>query len=228
MGTLFIVATPIGNLKDITFRAALVLKDVDYVLCEDTRISGRLLFDLKIEKQKIVFNDFNEESKIAGIVGDLKSGKDIALVSDAGTPLISDPGYKLVRECISRGIKVEAIPGPSAVIAALTVSGLPPDKFLFLGYLPKKDGKRMKFLKDLFTILHSMEDKHFRTTVIFYESPYRLVDMLNDVLEIFGDIDIIVCRELTKIHEEVRREKISESIKHFSEVNPKGEFTVLM
>ena len=227
MGTLYIVATPIGNLKDITYRAIEILGSVDYILCEDTRITGKLLSHYGIKKRLVSFNEFNENFKSDSTINDLSVGKSIALLSDAGSPLISDPGYKLVRECISKGIKVEAIPGPSAAISALTVSGLPPDKFLFLGYLSKKQGKRKETLRSLFTILPSMKDKELRSTVIIYESPYRLVTTLQDLQEIFGDIDIVVCRELTKMHEEVRREKVSESTRHFSQAEPKGEFTIL-
>ena len=175
----------------------------------------------------VPFNEFNEESKIAQTIDDLNSGKKIALVSDAGTPLISDPGFKLVREAINKGIKIESTPGPTATITSLTVSGLPTDKFLFLSYLPKKQVKRKKLLQSLFTILQSMEDNRLKPTVILYESPHRLIRTLTDFKEVFGDIDIVICREMTKIHEEVRREKVSQAIEHFSEVNPKGEFTIV-
>lgn len=220
MGTLYIVATPIGNLADITLRAIEVLGNVDYVLCEDTRVTGRLLNNFEISKKMVSFNDFNEVSKINNVITDIKEGKNIALVSDAGTPLISDPGYKLVRDAVHQNIKVEAIPGPSSVIAALMISGKPPDKFLFLGYLPKKDGKRRSLLEDV-------KNSKVESTVIFFESPFRLLKTLMNVLEVFGDIDIVICRELTKLHQEIRREKVFESVRHFSEVNPKGEFTIL-
>ena len=227
MGTLYIVATPIGNLKDITLRAIEILKSMDLIVCEDTRVTGRLLSHYEIQRKMLALNDFNEERKVPEIINYLKDGMDVALVSDAGTPLISDPGYKLVREAIRVGIRVGTIPGPSALISALTISGKPPDKFLFLGYLPKKPVKRKKILQSLSSILQSMVNSELKATVILYESPYRLVEMLKDVLEVFGDVDITICRELTKMHEEVRREKVSESIKHFSEVTPKGEFTIL-
>src|SRR3989344_6371447 len=148
MSTLYVVSTPIGNLGDITLRAIETLKFVDYILCEDTRVTGRLLNHLGIDKKMVVLNDFNEVNTITRIVADLHGEKEIALVSDAGTPLVSDPGFKLVRELVSVGIKVEAVPGPSAAMAALTGSGLPTDKFLFLGFLPKKDGKRRQLLSD--------------------------------------------------------------------------------
>ncbi len=173
-----------------------------------------------------ILNDYNEAKQVPMLVSRLKN-EHLALVSDAGTPLISDPGFKLVRECIKEGIKVESIPGPSSVLTALTVSGLPPNKFLFLGYLPNKQTKRQRLLESLFTILQSMEDKDLKTTIIFYEAPHRLLEALEDIQKIFGDIDIVICRELTKLHEEVRREKISESIEHFQKTTPKGEFTIL-
>lgn len=227
MGTLFIVSTPIGNLKDITLRALDTLKSVDYILAEDTRVSGKLLKNYGIEKRMISFNDFNEEIKTPKAIADLKSGQDIALVSDAGTPLISDPGFKLVRQAITEGIKVESIPGPSSVIAALTISGLPPDKFLFLGYLPKKQTKRTKLLKSMFTILASMEDKKIKPTVILYESPHRILGTLEDIKELFGDIHIVIAREVTKLHEEVIRGSILEVIGSLENKPVRGELTVL-
>ena len=221
-GKLYIVATPIGNLGDITFRAIETLRRVDYVVCEDTRVSGKLLNHYQISKKMLAMNDFNEQRKIPDIVADLLLGKNIALLSDAGTPLISDPGYKLVRESIAKGIKVEAIPGASAAICALTVSGLPPDKFLFLGYLPKKEGKRKEIL------LNTNESiSKVKATVIVYESPFRLLKTLEDLKEVFGDIEIVVCRELTKMHEEVKKDEISALIAHYSTISPKGELVVL-
>ena len=222
MGILYLIATPIGNLGDITLRAIEILKKVDYVLCEDTRVTGKLLNNYEIAKKMVSFNDFSEETKTPNVIGDLLSGKIVALVSDAGTPLISDPGYKLVRECIHQGIAIEFIPGSSSVIAALTISGLPPDKFIFVGYLPKKDLKRRKFLEDL-----KKSREIIKSTIIAFESPYRLLKTLESVKEVFGDVDITVCRELTKIHEEVRRETVSQSITHFSKNVPKGEFVIL-
>ncbi len=158
-----------------------------------------------------------------GIIADLEEGRNIALVSDAGTPLVSDPGFKLVREAIANGVKVESIPGASAAIAALSVSGLPTDKFMFVGYLSKKDGKRKTMLEALKKI-----DEILKMTFILYESPYRVIKTLDAIKQIFGDIDIVVCRELTKIHEEIKRERVSDLIKHFSTANPKGEFVVLI
>lgn len=223
MGTLFIVSTPIGNLKDITLRAIETLKAVDYILCEDTRVSGKLLNAYDIQSRMVAFNEFNENLKSAEVLEDLVGGQSIALISDAGTPLVSDPGYKLARDAIAKGIKVESIPGPSAVIAALTISGMAPDRFLYLGYLPKKEGKRKNLLSDI----KKLRDT-FKTTVIFYESPFRLLKTLEEINEVFGDIEVTVCRELTKMHEEVRREIVSQLILHFTKVAPKGEVTVLL
>src|SRR3989344_7424943 len=223
MATLYIVSTPIGNLKDITLRAIETLKSADYILCEDTRMTGKLLNEFQIDKRMVAFNEFNEDSKAAPVLADLQADRVIALVSDAGTPLVSDPGYKLVRDAIAKGIKVESIPGPSAVITALTVSGLAPDRFLFLGYLPKKEGKRKGLLLDIKKLRES-----FKSTVIFYESPFRLLKSLEDIKHVFGEVDVVICRELTKMHEEIRREKTSASIETFTKTSSKGEFTILV
>jgi 16S rRNA (cytidine1402-2'-O)-methyltransferase len=219
MGILYLVSTPIGNLKDITLRALEVLSSVDIIACEDTRKTGLLLQKLKIthKPELISYYEENEFGRIPQIINLLKAGKNVALVSNAGTPTLSDPGYKLVREAIKECIKVEAIPGPSAILNALVVSGLPTDKFLFLSFLPKKPGKRQKILLSL----------PKEITIIFFESPFRLLKTLEGLKELFGDIEIVICRELTKVFEEIRREKISASINHFIEVKPKGEFTLL-
>lgn len=223
MATLYIVATPIGNLKDLTLRAIETLKSVDLIVCEDTRVFGKLAKAYDIGQKLISVNDFNEQSRIAQVIGEIEAGANTALVSDAGTPLISDPGYKLVREAIERGISVQSIPGPSSVVAALTVSGLPPDKFLFFGYLSKKANKKKETLDNV-----GRMRKIISFTAIFFESPYRLLATLKLVKDIFGDIDIVICRELTKMHEEIRREKVSESIEYFSKIVPKGEFVILI
>jgi len=222
MGTLYIVSTPIGNLKDITFRAIEILKSVDYILCEDTRISGKLLKHYEINSRLVKFADFNEEKIIPAVVSDLTRGQKIALVSDAGTPLISDPGFKLVRQVTESGIKVESIPGASATLSALVISGLPTDKFLFLGYLSKKDSKRLKMLEDVRSAL-----KIFKTTIIIYESPYRVLKTLRDVRVVFGDVTIAVCRELTKLYEETFRGTVSEALDYFTKKAAKGEFVIL-
>ena len=232
MGTLYVVATPIGNLDDITIRAVKTLQNVDAIACEDTRKTRILLSRIlpihtnttnnPINKCLISYYEQNELQRIPKIINALKNGLNIALVSDAGTPTISDPGFKLIRECIREGIKIESIPGPSSAITALTSSGLPTDKFLFLGYPPRKPGHRIKFFQKITPILSSVG-----VTSILFESPHRLLQTLKELKGVFGDIDIVICRELTKIHEEIRREKISESLEHFTKVAPKGELVVL-
>jgi len=216
---IYLVSTPIGNLKDITLRAIEVLSSVEIIACEDTRKTGLLLEKLEIKNkpQLLSYYEENEQGRIPQIINFLKEGQSVALVSNAGTPTISDPGYKLVRECINENILVESIPGSSSVLTALTVSGLPTDKFLFLGFLPKKEGKRK-------TIFESLPQK---TTIIFFESPFRLLKTLKELKKLLGDINVVICRELTKVFEEARREKIQASIKHFLEVKPKGEFVIL-
>lgn len=215
LGVLYVVATPIGNLEDISLRAINILGSVDIILCEDTRHTGLLLSKYNLKQARLIsYQDFNELQRIPEVIGLLMEGKKIALVSDAGTPLISDPGYKLINECIKRDIKVIPIPGASALTAALSVSGLPTNNFLFIGYLPKQKNKRQKILKSL-----------PQTTVVFYEAPHRLIETLNDLKTIKGDINIVILREITKIHEEIFRGTVSEAIAHF--INPKGEFVIL-
>ncbi len=218
LGKLCLVATPIGNLKDITLRAIDILSSVDVIACEDTRKTGLLLKKLEIDNnpQLLSYYEENEAGRIPQIISLLKLGKNVALVSNAGTPTISDPGFKLVRECIKENINVEAIPGASAVLSALIVSGLPTDKFIFLGFLPKKEGKRKKILEKL--------EKD--TTTIIYVSPYRLVKRLEELKSLFGDIEVVVCRELTKMHEEVKRDKISDLLSYFGKKKIKGEITL--
>ena len=228
---LFIVATPIGNLQDLSFRAVKILQSVSAVACEDTRRAGLLLKHIseispaETPKEKpllISYYEQNEYSRIPQIINSLKNGQDIALISDAGMPTISDPGFKLVRECIKEGIKVEVIPGPSSVINALVTSGLPTDKFLFVGYPPKKPGHRLKFFQNINSMMYIIEP-----TIIIFEAPHKLIRTLEELKEVFGDIDIVICRELTKIHEEIQRSKISESLIHFEKKEPKGEIVVL-
>ena len=223
-GTLYVVATPIGNLQDVTLRAIKILSSVDAIACEDTRKTGMLIsriLPVDINKPRLIsYYEQNELQRIPEIINALKNGLNIALVSDAGTPTISDPGYKLVRECIREGIKVESIPGPSSVISSLASSGLPTDKFLFVGYPPKKPGHRK-------TLFENLTKLPIKTTIILFEGPHHLIRTLSKMKEVFGDIDIVICRELTKIHEEIRREKISDSIAHFTKVAPKGEFVIL-
>jgi 16S rRNA (cytidine1402-2'-O)-methyltransferase len=226
MSNLYIVSTPIGNLQDITLRALEILKSVDYVVCEDTRKTGNLI-NLLIGKENtnakyISYFEHNEERKIPEILYLLDQGCNIALVSDSGTPLISDPGFKLVRECAMRGVNVISVPGPSSVISSIVVSGLPTDKFLYLGFLPKGKGKREKILVNLKDSLEKIP-----STVIILESPHRVLETLNEIDTIFGDIFVVICRELTKIHEEVARGKISETKDYFQKSALKGEIVVL-
>lgn len=221
-GTLYVISTPIGNLGDITKRAVDTLKNLDILLVEDTRVSGKLLKNFNIDLKMISFNEYSEKTKTASVISLLREGKTVGIISDAGTPLISDPGFLLLREAIKNGIPITAIPGPTALIYALSVSGLPTDKFIFMGYLPKKEGKRINILKNL-----KKASEYITATVIFYESPYRLLATLKNINEVFGDIDMVVCRELTKIHEEVLRESVSKLVDHFSVTAPKGEFTLL-
>jgi 16S rRNA (cytidine1402-2'-O)-methyltransferase len=232
MGTLYLVPTPIGNLADITLRSLRTLFNVDIIACEDTRRTGLLLEKLltefspnpedKRKPQLLSYYDQTELQRIPQIITLLKSGKNIALVSDAGTPAVSDPGFKLIRECIKEGLKVESLPGASSVLTALTVSGLPTDKFLFVGYPPHKPGHRAYFFQDIQSSLESI-----KSTIIFFEAPHKIKTTLNDVKRVFGDIDIVLCRELTKMYEEIRREKISVSLAHFKKTPPKGEFVIL-
>jgi 16S rRNA (cytidine1402-2'-O)-methyltransferase len=227
-GNLYIVATPIGNLQDISLRAIETLKNVDFIACEDTRKTAFLLKKLGVtiftnNRSKLVsYYEQNEFKRIPEIINCLKNGLSMALVSDAGTPTISDPGFKLLRDCILEGIRVESIPGASSVISALVSSGLPTDKFLFLGYLPKKEGHRKTMLLNLESSL-----KLIKATVIIFEAPHRIIKTLEELKNVFSDIDIVLCRELTKIHEEIRREKITSSLGHFNQTNPKGEFVIL-
>lgn len=221
-GKLILVSTPIGNLNDISKRAIETLSSVDLVACEDTRRTGQLLKNLDIKKPLLSYYEENELKQIPRIIEQLRNGETIALVTDSGTPTISDPGFKLVREAISENIPVDIIPGPSAVISALAISGLPTNRFLFLGFLPPKQGKR----KSVFSQVRDVQ-QIMNSTVIFYESPHKLTATLEDLKDVMGDLDIVICRELTKVFQEIRREKISESLKHFSKTKPKGEFTIV-
>lgn len=221
---LTIVATPIGNLKDITLRALEVLKDVDAIICEDSRRTSILLNHYQIQKPMMVLNDFNEANLIPQILQKLISGQNLALVSDAGTPLISDPGYKLVRECILSEITVDSLPGPTAAITALTLSGLPPDKFLFLGYLPEKPGHRKNILNNLVHPEGGIR-WHLEITVIIYVAPHKLIRTLEDMKEVFGNIEIVLTSELTKIHQNIDKKNISDWLEDLKA--PRGEYTLL-
>ena len=220
LGKLFVVSTPIGNLEDITLRAVNVLKDCDVIACEDTRTTKKLLARYGIETAVTSYHEHNEVEKSPKLLEKLKEGKDIALVSDAGTPSVSDPGWRLVNLSIENNIEAIPIPGPSAVLSALVVSGLPVDRFLFLGFFPKTVGKKKELLKDV---------EHHPYTLIFYESTRRLSGSLSVLLEILGDRNICIAREMTKLYEEVIRGSVSEVISILSKrVSVKGEVTVVI
>jgi len=218
-GTLYIVSTPIGNLEDITLRALRILKEVDLIAAEDTRHTGLLLRHFGIQKPLTSYFEGNELKKREFILSRLKQGERIALVSDAGTPGISDPGFRLIQLTIENEIPVVPIPGPSAVITALSVAGLPTDAFLFRGFLPHKPKKRRDLLKQL---------EGVRETLIFYESPHRLSETLKDILELLGDREMVLTRELTKIYEEILRGTASDILNQIAEKKLKGEITLLI
>ncbi len=212
---LYIVATPIGNLKDITYRAIEVLKLVDFIACEDTRHTKILLDYYKIKTPTISYFQHSKVTKLNKLVSLLAEGKNIALVTDSGTPGISDPGQKLIFEAVNHKIEVVPIPGPVAAIAALSISGFKLSKFLFIGFLPKKKGRQTK-LREL-----SKEKR----VIVLYESPYRIIKTLNDLKEFLGDREVVLCRELTKKFEEVYRGEISEVL---PQIKPKGEFVIVI
>ncbi|MBI3991547.1 MAG: 16S rRNA (cytidine(1402)-2'-O)-methyltransferase [Candidatus Omnitrophica bacterium] len=218
-GTLFLVGTPIGNLGDITYRAVQVLKEVDLIAAEDTRRTKILLQHYGISTQLTSYFEYNRLGKEEQLLKSLQEGKNIALVSDAGMPGISDPGFNLIREAIRRYISLEIIPGPSALISGLILSGLPTHRFAYEGFLSSKSSARRKRLNELIT-----EER----TMIFYESPYRLLSMLKDVNEILGDRHSACIRELTKKFQEAIRGKVSELIAHFNNNKPRGEFVVVV
>ncbi|WP_319479016.1 16S rRNA (cytidine(1402)-2'-O)-methyltransferase [uncultured Draconibacterium sp.] len=216
---LILVPTPIGNLQDITLRAVAVLKTADIILAEDTRVSSKLLKHLEIEKKLIAHHKFNEHKTTGSIVSKIEQGNTVALISDAGTPAISDPGFLLVRACVEKNLKVECLPGATALIPALAVSGLPTDKFVFEGFLPQKKGRqtRLKILAE--------ESR----TIVLYESPYRLVKALGQFAEFFGpERKACVCRELSKMFEEVKRGTVTELQEYYTEHTPKGEIVIVV
>ena len=219
-GTLYIVATPIGNLEDITTRAIRILGEVDLIACEDTRQTRKLLDRYSIAKPLISYHEHNEQARSADLLRELEAGKSIALVSDAGTPLIADPGYRLVDLARKKGIAVSPIPGPSALLAALSASGMPTDSFSFHGFLPPKRGQRSKFLEDL---------RSFQATLVFYEAPHRILEALEDIGKILGERPVVLARELTKIHEEFLHGTAAE-IRDELEKRPsvKGEITLII
>jgi 16S rRNA (cytidine1402-2'-O)-methyltransferase len=220
-GTLYLVATPIGNLADITHRALQVLKNVNLIACEDTRHTNKLLNHYGIITKTISYHEHNEQQRAAQLIEQLKEGSDIAIVSDAGTPSISDPGFRLVRAAIEHDIAVVPVPGPSALIAALIAAGLPTDEFFFAGFLPARPNARRTRLKEL----HAVPG-----TLIFYEAPHRLAAALKDVFEILGEREAVVARELTKLHEEIRRGRLSDLAADYADRKNdiRGEIVVLI
>lgn len=219
MGILYIVPTPVGNMEDMTLRAIRILKEADVILAEDTRTSGILLKHFDIKNQLLSHHKFNEHGTSAGIVQRLLAGQTIALISDAGTPGISDPGFFLVREAVRAGIEVQTLPGATAFVPALVSSGLPCDRFCFEGFLPQKKGRQTKLL--------SLKDEE--RTMIFYESPYRVLKTLQQFSEVFGpERHVSACREISKVHEESVRGTLAEVIAHFQEHEPRGEFVIVV
>lgn len=219
MGKLYVVPTPVGNLEDMTFRAIRVLKEADLILAEDTRTSGILLKHYDIKNPMQSHHKFNEHQTVEHIVTRIRSGETIALISDAGTPGISDPGFLIVRECVRNGIEVQCLPGATAFVPAIVSSGLPNERFCFEGFLPQKKGRM--------TRLNSLAEE--KRTMIFYESPYRLVKTLTQFSEIFGpERPVSVCREISKVHEESVRGTLAEVIQHFTENEPRGEIVIVL
>src|SRR6516165_7546296 len=218
-GCLYLVATPIGNLEDITLRALRILKEADQIACEDTRHTQKLLNHYNIRKSLVSYHEHNEMTRAPELVVAMEDGASIALVSDAGMPLVSDPGYRLVTLCLRHRVPVVPIPGPSAILAALSASGLPNDEFLFAGFLPARSGERRRALERL-----RIEDR----TIIFYEAPHRIEETLADANEILGDRPACIAREVTKIHEEFRRGSLAELATSLSENPARGEITLLI
>ena len=217
-GNLFVVGTPIGNLEDITLRAISTLQDVDFVLAEDTRNSKKLLTAHNINTKMISYHEHSNEKEIKRIIDILLGGKNLALISDAGTPTISDPGYGLIRDCIRQEIKIIPIPGASAITTAMSVSGLPSDSFTFYGFLSQKIG-RLNKIKELLSI---------DNTIILFESPFRLEKTLNQLKEYLGNRSVVVGRELTKLYEEIIRGNLDDVIKYFSKSKVKGEIVIMI
>ncbi len=219
MGKLYLVPTPIGNLQDITLRALQVLKEVDLILAEDTRTSHKLLQHFSISTPMLAHHKFNEHQSIEGLILKLKEGKQLALISDAGTPAIADPGFLLVRACVAADIAVETLPGATAFVPALVNSGLPNDRFVFEGFLPDKKGRQ--------TRLQNLVEE--TKTMIFYVSPHKIVKTLEDFISFFGaDRRVSISRELSKIHEEILRGSLAELLAHFQKQQPKGEFVLIL
>jgi 16S rRNA (cytidine1402-2'-O)-methyltransferase len=218
-GCLYLVATPIGNLEDITVRALRILGEADLIACEDTRQTAKLLHHYNIDKKTVSYHEHNEMTRAAELVMRLEEGASVALVTDAGTPGISDPGHHLISLCLRHHITIVPIPGPSAVIAALTASGLPTEEFLFVGFLPSRGGERRKVLERLVS-----EGR----TLVLYESPHRLVETLADMLDLFGRRPAVIAREITKLHEEFLRGDLAELLVRVRQTPPRGEITLLV
>lgn len=219
-GSLFIVATPIGNLEDITLRALRVLREADLIACEDTRQTQKLLHHYDIRRPLVSYHEHNEAAQTAALLERLQQGETVALVSDAGTPLISDPGYRIVHAARAAGLPVVPIPGPSAVMAALSAAGLPTDAFLFAGFAPAKTGARRRWLE---------EQRNLAATLVFYEAPHRIVETLEDIAEVLGNAPVVLAREITKLHEEFLTGTASEVAGQLrGRPTIKGEFTVLV
>ena len=219
MATLYIVPTPVGNMEDMTLRAIRVLKEVDLVLAEDTRTSGILLKHFDIKNQLMSHHKFNEHGTSAAVIDRLLSGQNVALISDAGTPGISDPGFFLVREAVRAGVEVQTLPGATALIPALVSSGLPCDRFTFEGFLPQKKGRQSR--------IEALREE--TRTMVFYESPYRVLKTLQQLAEVFGtERQASACREISKIHEESVRGSLQELIEHFTATEPRGEFVLVV
>jgi 16S rRNA (cytidine1402-2'-O)-methyltransferase len=215
---LYIVATPIGNSEDITLRVLRVLGEVDFILAEDTRKTGMLLKKWGAANKLVSFFEHNEARKTPWVIEELKKGKNIALVTSAGTPTISDPGYRLVRECRKESIPITSLPGPSSIINALALSSLGHEKFAFLGYMPRKHNERRRLLERV---------REWDVAIVFFESPFRLLKTLSDLKEILGNCRITIAREMTKKFEEVLELSLEEAINHFSAKKPKGEFVIV-
>ena len=219
MGILYLVPTPVGNLEDITYRALRVLKEADLILAEDTRTTGILLKHFDVKNAMLSYHKFNEHQTVTGIVGRLLAGETVAVVSDAGTPGISDPGFLVAREAVRAGVEVVCLPGATAIVPALVSSGLPCDRFCFEGFLPPKKGRATRLAA------LAAESR----TIVFYESPHRLVKTLGQFAEVFGgERQVAVCREISKVHEECVRGTLSEVTEHFSRTEPRGEIVIVL
>ena len=219
MSKIYLVPTPIGNLGDITLRALDVLKSVDLIAAEDTRQSLKLLNHFEIKKPLISYHKHNEQGKSNELINKARNGQNIAVISDAGTPGISDPGSVVLKKCIEEGIEVEVLPGATAFTTALIYSGLDTSAFMFKGFFPRENKEKREFIEDL---------KDRKETIIFYESPYRVLDTLGFLRENLGNRNIAVCRELTKLHEEIYRGRVEEAIEYFNNNSPKGEFVLVL